>query len=251
MGNLKFRVPLDNRYVSRGAINTRILFILAVVISIVLTFIPDISFAISADNPELVARETAQIEKFKNKVKREGDTLLLKNKSGTYISIKDSPECLNYATCFSFEFLDYFEDIGFFLVQSYYSEGGEFTMVSESDEKEYYIHEHPMFSPDRRYFVTVQDEIDTGYYKDGVFIWRIEGVELISEFSYEPKGYVWYEFVEWKSNSNIKLKKGLHSTKELCPETSLMKIPVNLINEDDGWKLYDDLSPNSVECDVN
>lgn len=251
MGNLKFRVPLDNSNVPRIIAKPRILFLLAILISTIAILIPDISFAISMDDPKLVARETARIEKFKEKVKRDGDTLLLKNKSGSYISVKDSSGCKSYSTCFSLEFLDYFEDIGFFLVQSYYSEGGEFTMVSESDGKEYYIHEHPMFSPDRKHLITVPDDSDTGYNENGVFIWRIQDNKLMPEFSYEPTEYSQYRFVRWKSNKYIELKKWLRSSKGLCPETDFMIVPVDLRKEDDGWKLYENFSPDYVECDAN
>ena len=219
--------------------------------SIAIILIPDTSFAISSNDPELAAREAAQIEKFKENVKREGDTLLLKNKSGSYISLKDSPECESYSTCFSFGFLDYFDDIGFYLVQSYYSEGGEFTMVSESDGKKYYIHERPMFSSDRKRLVTVPDDSDTGYNENGVFIWRIQDNKLIPEFSYEPTIYAQYRFVRWKDNTSIELKKWLRSSKGLCPETDFMIIPISLEMEDDGWELYKHFSPDSVECDAN
>ncbi len=124
-------------------------------------------------------------------------------------------------------------------------------MVSESNGKRYYVYDLPILSPDNRYIVTVPHDTDAGYDENGVFIWRFEGDKLISEFSYEPIGYVWYEFVEWKGNSHIKLKKGLHSSKELCPESSLMMVPVDLKKEADGWKFYEDISPDSVDCDVN
>ena len=220
-------------------------------VTFLISIIPDISFAKAVDNPELVAREAAQIEKHKENVKRDGDTLILKSKSGTYISMKDSPRCRNYATCFSFEFVDYFKDVGFYLVQSYYLEGGQFTMVSESSGKKYLIHELPMLSPDRRRLITIPDDTDAGYDENGIFIWRIEGNELIPEFTYRPKGYVQYRFVRWKDNKFIELKKWLYSSKGLCSETHFMLVPADLKKEDDGWKLYEDFSPESVKCDTN
>ena len=218
--------------------------------SIFLTVFADVSFAISMDDPGLVARETAQIEKYKEKVKRDGDTLLLRNKSGTYISLKDSPKCEDPDTCASFKFLDYFEDVGFFLVQGYYWETGQHIMISENDERKYYVHELPMFSPDRRRLVTIPADSDTGMGMNGIFIWRVEGNEIIPEYSYEPMEYAQYRFVRWKDNKFIELKKWLHSSKELCPETDFMTIPISLEMEDDGWKLYKYLSPDSVKCDT-
>jgi hypothetical protein len=226
-------------------------YFLAVVILTFLLFIPNFSFAISMDDPELIAREAAQIERFKDKIKREGDTLLLKNKSGTYISFKDNLKCEGPDACAGFKFLDYFEDVGFFLVQGYFWETGQHIMISENDGRKYYVHELPMFSPDRRRLVTVPDDSDTGLGMNGVFIWRVEGDNLIPEYSYEPMEYAQYRFVRWKDNKFIELKKWLRSSKELCPETDFMVIPISLEMEDDGWKLYKYLSPDSVECDAN
>lgn len=251
MGNLRFRVPLDNSHAPRGANKVKYLLFLVVVCLIAVTFIPDISFAKSSKWLKREVQEMERFKKFEGIVKRKGDTLLLKSNSGTDISLKNSPGCENYETCISFIFFDYFKDVGFFLVKSYYWEGTEHIMISESDGKEYYIHELPMFSPDKRYIVTVPDDVDTGYDENGVFIWRIEGKEIISEFSYVPMEYATYEFVRWKDNNYIELKKWLRSSKELCPETDFMIIPISLEKEADGWKLYKYLSLDSVQCDAN
>lgn len=251
MGKLKFRVPPGYNDAPSGATKKRILFLLAILISTIAILIPNISYAISMDDPKLVARETAQIKKFREKVKRDGDTLLLKNKSGTFISLKDSLDCNHPNTCAAYKFLDYFEDIGFFLVQGYYWESGQHIMISESDEGKYYVHKLPMFSPDRRRLVTVPADTETGWDMNGVFIWRIEGTEIVSEFSYEPTEYAHYKFVRWEDNKHLELKKWLESSKELCPETDFMIVPVDLRKEDDGWKLYEDFSLDSVECDAN
>lgn len=248
MGDLIFRIPLDNGHAPRGATKKRTLFLLAILISTIAILIPDISFAISMDDPKLVAREMAQIEKYKDMVKREGDTLLLKSESGSYIPLKNSPGCENFETCFSFIFVDYFEDLGFFLVNGYYWEGGGVMMVSESDGKQYHIRKLPIFSPDRKRLVTVPDDIDAGWGENGIFLWRIESKKLIQEFSFEPMEYATYEFIRWKDNKHIELKKWLHSSKELCPENKYMIIPASLEMEDDGWKLYKYPSPDSVEC---
>ena len=252
MGELKFKVQFDDSHAPSGTTKKRIIFLLAILISTIAILSPDIVFAKAVDNPELVAREAAQIEKFKDKVKRDGDALLLKSKSGTYISLKDSPRCRNYATCFSFEFIDYFKDVGFYLVQSYYSEGGQFTMVSENDEKGYLVHERPMFSPDRRHIITTPNFLDSGYGKTGVFVWRFERGKLVPEFSYEPTGheYILHKSIKWRGNSHIELIKFFRPTERLCTDTDFITVTVDLKKEDDGWKLYEDFLLDSVKCDT-
>ena len=222
-----------------------------VTISILLTLIPDISFALNVSKQERDAQEAKQIARFKDSVKREGDTLLLKSKSGTFISLENDHRCGNYATCFSFKFFDYFKDIGFYVIENYYLEGGQVMMVSDSDGEKYFIHELPMFSPGRRRLVTIPDDTDAGYGENGIFIWRIENNELVPEFSYRPKGYVQYRFVRWKDNNYIELKKWLESSKGFCSETRYMIVPVNLKMENGEWIFYENLSVDSVKCDTN
>lgn len=251
MGDLKLRVPLDNGNAPCGVTKSKSFFLIAVVISILITLFFDISSAISSNEQERDAQEATQIARFKDSVKREGDTLLLKSKSGTFISLENDHRCGNYATCFSFKFFDYFKDIGFYVIENYYLEGGQVMMVSDSDGEKYFIHELPLLSPDKKHIVTIPDNIDTGDGESGVFVWRFNGGKLIQEFSYRPREYFVYKSMQWKNNSHIELKEWLRSSKGLCPETRYMIVPVNLKMEDGDWKLYEDYSSDSVKCDTN
>lgn len=218
--------------------------------SIFLTMTPDISFAGSArplkrDSKE---KEIERIEKFEDKVKREGDTLLLKSSSGTNISLKDSPGCESPDSCVRYSFVDYFKDVGFFIVRGYYFEETEHIVISESDGKKFYVHDRPVLSPDKRRIVTVPDRTNTGYNENGVFIWRIEGTELVPEFSYDLTENAGYKLVRWKNNKFIKIEKWFLSSKGPCHAGSYTVVPVDLKMEAGGWKLHEDYSPHSVEC---
>ncbi len=218
--------------------------------SMFLTIIADVSFAGSAkplkrDSKE---KEIERIKKFVDKVKREGDTLLLESPSGSYISLKDSPGCERPGKCVQYSFVDYFKDAGFFLVRGYYFEETEHIMISESDGKQYSVHDLPVLSPDKRRIVTVPDRTNTGYNENGVFIWRIEGTELVPEFSYELTENAGYKLVRWKNNEFIKIEKWFLSSKGPCPASAYTVVPVELKMEDDTWKLHEDYSPHSVEC---
>lgn len=248
MGELKFRVTPGYNDALRGATKKRIFFLLAILISIIAILIPDISNAKAIKDPKRAALEASQIENFKEKVRREGDTLFLKASSGSDISLKNSPGCKNYETCLYYEFADYFKEVGFYVVHTILWEGGGVMMVSESDGKQYYVYDLPMLSPDNKHIVTAPHDIETGYEENGVYIWRIDGNKLIPKFSHNPMEYAEYEFVRWKNNKSIELRKWLHSSKKLCFETRYMIVPVNLKMEADGWKLYVDFSPDSVEC---
>lgn len=222
--------------------------IFLVTFSILLTIIPDNSFALSAKRLKRDGKEMERIEKFEGTVKREGDTLLLKSSSGSYISLKNSPGCKNQDTCSSFIFVDYFRDAGFFLVKGYYWEEIEHIMISKSDGKQYNVHELPILSPDKRHFITVPDDTNTGYKENGIFIWRIDGTEIILEFSYEPTKIATYRSKRWKDNRFIELEKWILPSGGPCPENAFMIVDVELKLEADGWKMSEDFSPGSPKC---
>jgi hypothetical protein len=249
MRDLKLRVPLDSSYAPHGATKSKVLFLLAIIISMIAILIPDISLAKAIKDPKRAAREEAQIEKFGDKVRREGDTLFLKTSSGLYISLINSPGCENYETCLYYEFVDYFKDVGFYVVQTILWEGGGVIMVSESDGKEYYVYDLPILSPDNKHIISIPQDVETGYEDDGVYVWRIDGHKLIPEFSHKPLEYAEYKFIRWRNNKSIELKKWLHSSEGLCSENRYMVVPVSLKKEDGDWKFYEDFSPDSVQCD--
>ena len=251
MGRTKLRLPLEGSHAPVSANNKRILLLLVVIFWIlsILFVKPPLALALHINKKEFT--EAEQIEKYKEYVKRDGDTLLLQSSLGTYISLTNSPECYDSISCVRFKFFDYYKDLELYVIEIYYYEGSEIVLVSASNGIKYYVYELPMFSPDKSRFVTTPNNLDTASGKSGVFVYRIEGSKIISEFSYEPRGYVWYEFVKWSDNKFIELDKWLDSSKGLCPETRYMIVPVSLRKEVDGWKLYEDFSPESVKCDTN
>lgn len=249
MRKLKFRVLPSYNDAPPGGTKKRILFLLVILISTIAILIPDISFAGSAKRLKRDAQEAEQIEKFKENVKREGDTLFLKSKSGTDISLKNSAGCEHDDYCFSFIFLDYFEDVGFFLVRNYNSKGDEFMMVSESDRGKYLIHEFPIFSPDKRRFFTIIDDTDAEYDETEVFIWRIENDKLIPEFSRKSGRDSVYSFIGWKNNLQIDLEERVTVSKEACQGQNSMLLYIDLKREPYGWRMYKTFSPGTLDCD--
>ncbi len=219
-----------------------------VAFSIFITMTADISFASSAKRFKREAKEVERIKRFEGIVKRDGDRLLLKSKSGTYIVLKNSPGCEKADTCVDYRFIDYFEGIGFFLVKGYYREEVEHIMIPKSGGKKFHIHDLPEFSPDKSVLLTVPDSTNTGYNENGVFIWRVEGAKLIPEFSFEPEEYVWYKLVRWKDNRSAELTKWFLSSKGPCSGQDYTVVPVELKREGGGWRLNEDSSPRSIEC---
>lgn len=218
-----------------------------IVFLLLLFFIGSLSTrAYSYDWRTVEAMENERIEIYKNFVRREDDTLYLKTKSGGEIILKKASECEPLIPC-SYRFVDYLQDVGFYVIYEYYYEASNNTIISDWDGTRYSVNEFPIVSPDKKRIAAVS--ASDGFNIDGLFIWRIEGTKLVSELNFAPKEYPpLYFFKRWKDNSTIEIMKGIHSSKVFCPDSNFMKIPVTVKLEPDGWKFYEDLSANSVMC---
>ncbi len=190
--------------------------------------------------------EMLRIERFEENVRREGDTLYLKVESGAYLAFKDTQSCEPPLPC-DYEFVDYYGDLGFYLIFVGYYEGEDYVMISNKDGKEYSVKGLPRLSPDKERFVSVSAcEV---YCINGVFIWRIVDNGLVLELSYEPEEYARYSFIQWKDDKTIELAKKIYSTEQLCPKSDFMMVPVTLRLERGDWKFYDDSSRRNIRCD--
>lgn len=190
-------------------------------------------------------QEMLRIERFKENVRRDGDTLYLKTESGTYLTFKDTQSCDPPSPC-DYEFVDFYSDLGFYLVFVGYYEGEDYIMISDKDGKEYSVKDIPMLSPDRERVVSIST--CGAFCINGVFIWRIVDGGLVSELFYEPGEYARYSFIKWEDALTIELTKKIYSTERLCPEFDFMMVPVTLRLEEGGWKFYDDLSSRDIRC---
>jgi hypothetical protein len=202
---------------------------------------------------ELSAKEQGQLIKFAPYAKREGEVLLLRLKPGPYVTLSDLSDCSRWDTCTLYRFVDYFEDVGFYLVFMGYYEGFEYSMVSDKSGEGHPVPAFPEISPDRKRFVAVSAD-DSGYNENGVFIGRFEEDGIVSELSYRPfdpsiNEYALYRFVGWKDNRTIFLSKFTRSNKKLCPKTNFMTVPVTLTLDDGKWRFFEELSSDTVKCE--
>lgn len=191
------------------------------------------------------SEESVRIAKYPDHVRRDGETLYLEIESGAYIALKDTQSCVYPSAC-DYEFLDYYSDLGFYLVFAGYYEGEDYILISDGDGKDYSVKELPSFSPNKERIVSVSAcEV---YCNNGVFIWHIVGDGLVSELFYEPEEYARYSFVKWKDDRSIELTKKINSTEQLCPKSDSMMLTVTLQLEEGGWRFYDDLNRQNIRC---
>jgi hypothetical protein len=191
-------------------------------------------------------QELLRIERFKENVRRDGDTIYIKIESGAYLAFQDAQSCEPPSPC-DYEFVDYYSDLGFYLIFVGYYEGEDYVMISDKDGKEYSVKDLPRLSPDRERLVSVS--ACGAFCINGVFVWRIVDGGLVSELFYEPEEYARYSFIKWMDNKTIELTKEVYSSEQTCPESDFMMVPVALRMEEGGWKFYDDLGRRDIECD--
>ncbi|MBI5587046.1 MAG: hypothetical protein HY889_01615 [Deltaproteobacteria bacterium] len=204
---------------------------------------------------DISAKEQEQLKKFAPYVKRDGNVLRLRLKSGSFVTLSDSSDCTRGETCALYQFVDYYKDIGFYLVFIGYYEGFEYSMISDKSGEKYMVPAFPEFSPDRKRFVSVSAN-DSGYNENGVFVDRFEDDGIVPELSYRPfdppvNEYALYRFIEWKDSQTVLLDKYTRSDRKLCPKTSDMTYPVILKLEKGEWKFHEDLSSGTVKCGPN
>ncbi|MBI1912427.1 MAG: hypothetical protein HYS21_10560 [Deltaproteobacteria bacterium] len=204
---------------------------------------------------DISAKEQEQLKKFAPHAKRGGDVLRLRLKSGAFVTLSDLSDCTIWETCTLYRFVDYFKDIGFYLVFMAYYEGFEYSMISDKSGEKYMVPAFPEFSPDRKWFVSVSAD-DSGYNENGVFVGRFEEGGIVPDLSYRPfdppaNEYALYRFIEWKDSQTILLNKYTRSDMKLCPKTPNMTYPVILKLEKGVWKFHEDLSGDTVKCGPN
>lgn len=238
---------MNNAPITDGAPYKTMLVALTAVISILLLAGPMASWAASRGE-EIEIPEMKQIKKFKENVRRDGDTLYLKTTSGAYVTLRDTPACDPLSPCW-YEFIDYFKDTGFYVLYLTYFEGMDHLMISDKDGRKHSVNELPMVSPDKLRVVTVAAA--DAFSINGVFVWRLEANKVISEFWCEPKEYALYEFIGWKDNNTVLLNNYAHSSKKLDSKTFGMTHNAVLKLEKGGWRIHDDLSGDTVKCRPN
>ncbi|MEE9543512.1 MAG: hypothetical protein V3V95_06990 [Thermodesulfobacteriota bacterium] len=107
-------------------------------------------------------------------------------------------------------------------------------------------HKKPVFSPDKRRFFTIPEATREAY--SGVFVWRVEGSEIVPEFSYESEDFATYKKAKWKGNRTIEFTKWVITSGGPCPETAFMLVDIELRMKGDGWKVHEDFKPGSPRC---
>lgn len=197
-------------------------------------FFSIILVGLSSDGQARNASELRVINRFTEHVKRDGDTLHLRLKDGSYI-VKHSGISGYYS-------LDnYFVESGFYLVSADFMEHSFSLMISDSTGEETWVGDFVHWSPDRRRITSVATGNE--YEGGGVHIWRVQDgsitVELAEVYENAEKRYA---FIKWKNNDSIMLTRVVVADKDTCPNDNRMTFPASLDKGPDGRVITDDRS---------
>lgn len=213
-------------------------FLLSVVLSSLMLIHTPVSEA--GEGEDEVVREDERIKKFASNVKRDGITLYLRLKSGSYAILANLPGCTGWGSCREYEFVDYFEDVGFYHVSLDSGEISEFMMISDRDGENYWTYDYARLSPDRKRFVSVAQ--GNAYAPGGVFIGRFEQGRIVRELEHRMEGSVQYSFSAWEDNKTVMLSRHIGYGAETCPGSTSLKL------DDEGWRFHEELSGDTVTC---
>ncbi len=205
---------------------------------------------------EINKEESEQLIKFKDSVKRTDKTLTFKMTHSAPVTLTNLNKCTNYETCRGYWFIDYFKEVGFYLVLVTYYEGADYLLINDKYGKQQKIPDHAMLSPDKNRFASVSFD-ETGYggeLGNSILIWRIKGTQLIPEFKYIPTDeYTLYSFNTWKDNVTLVVDKFTYSNKTVCDdkpdgEPSSMTVPATVKLTNNKWQLNETISKDTAIC---
>jgi hypothetical protein len=99
----------------------------------------------------------------------------------------------------------FFKEFGYYSIRVQWGEGNGYKLVNYTDGTITNISGRPYFSPDGRYIITVNFDIEAGYSENGFQLFRIsnKGLQLLGAYHPDTWGPV---SVKWLDNSNLILK---------------------------------------------
>ncbi len=179
------------------------------------------------------AIERYQIKRYSKYVTRVGNQLQLILRNGKVKILEDTPKTTyDDVNLKAYSFRDYLRNIGYFLIEVQYYEGGEFLMVNNTSGNQFLVPAIPAISPDKKRFVSVS--IGFPYNFNGIQIWKLISDRLVLEWSYEPENYVEFRFIAWLNNNTIKLGKHTEIKDSWVYIIQKLKLTKN------GWQLAEE-----------
>lgn len=178
------------------------------------------------------AAESAVLPALAGRVRRIGDTLVLRFEAGDSMALVDAPEDRAWDEA-SYHVVGRLRT-GHYVVHGQYYEGSFYLVVSERSGEEHRMWARPVPSPDGERIVAASADVAAGYNENGFQIWRLRNSRLAMEWSVQPE--LWGPIdVEWMDDSTIRFMK-----EGWCEDgTGFCRTPAVLELRDGQWRIRD------------
>ena len=172
------------------------------------------------------AVEKTQLPRYPQLVSRQGGNLRLTLKSGKVVELKDVNIDGQELKTVLYSFREFLPDLGYYLVQEDFYEGGGYLMVNCQNGKRYPLHDLFLLSPDRKRLATVLNS--EAHNPTAIQIWSISPEKMTMEWSFDPK--VWGPTDgAWQNNDTLTFAKTNDDGVRL--ETMMVR------KDQTGWRL--------------
>ena len=141
---------------------------------------------------EALAIEENQIELYKPEIKIEGVDRVVSLKDGSKIRL--SPNEMHDEYGYTFE--KAFKDNNFLLFRVQWFEGNNYFLLNTVSGEKTYTFGRVFISPNRKYFISINDDIDVGYSSNGLQLFMVDKKDNLKEIwehspSWAPENIKW------------------------------------------------------------
>ncbi|MDH5721679.1 MAG: SH3 domain-containing protein [Spirochaetia bacterium] len=144
--------------------------------------------------------ESKLLKKYKNKVTRNDDKLIINIKNSNNLVYKNiNTDSVNVKL---YSFINYYEKINYFLIAVHYYEGGRLYFINGNNGNNISIHNIPVFSKNHDKFVVTNIDIEIGYSPNIIQIFQLmQNGNYKKQFEHKSKWGVMNP--EWLNDNHI------------------------------------------------
>ncbi len=142
----------------------------------------------------LLAIENPGITRDKN------DLIEIKLLNGETIKLKPDPSTDETDFCFE----NYFKQLKLLLFRVQWGEGNNYAIVDLTDGKRTYIIGRPVFSPDEKFMIAINCDIEAQYSNNGFELFEVANRDFKKIWGYDPT--IWGPVERWVDNSTMTSK---------------------------------------------
>jgi len=159
------------------------------------------SISNSYDNWHLrsLAIEKYLLEENKNHTKRDTSGLFIKMKNGEWKLIPLDPMTDEVDNTFEY----YFKDYGYYSIRTQWGEGNGYKLINDLTGKITNLFGRPYFSPNGKYIISVNADIEAGYSENGFQLFENNNGKLLHLGNYKPSSWGPMAAI-WIDNNTIK-----------------------------------------------